>query len=169
MTITLVVAIAEGGVIGREGGLPWRLSTDMKRFKAVTMGHPVVMGRRTWESFPKKGPLPGRTNIVVTRDRGYEAEGAIVAHSLKEALEIAGRAPGADEICVIGGGQVYREVMPRADRLDVTHVLASVAGDTRFPEIDAEEWRAVSEEFVPAGEKDDHPTRRVVYERKRSV
>lgn len=167
MTITLVVAIAEGGVIGREGGLPWRLSTDMKRFKTVTMGHPVVMGRRTWESFPKRGPLPGRTNIVITREPDYEAEGAIVAHSLEEALEIAAKSPGAEDICVIGGGQIYGEVMPRADRLDVTHVLASVAGDTRFPEIRAEEWRPVSEEFVPAGEKDDHPTRRVVYDRKR--
>jgi len=166
LTVTLVVAIAEGGIIGREGGLPWRLSTDMKRFKAVTMGHPVVMGRRTWESLPKRQALPGRTNIVVTRDPGYRAEGAIVAHSLDEALEVASRSPGGEEIQVIGGGQIYRDVLGRADRLDVTHVLAQVDGDTRFPPIDPAEWQPVSEETIPAGEKDQYPTRHVVYERR---
>ncbi len=165
MTVTLVVAIAEDGVIGREGGLPWRLSTDMKRFKALTTGHPIVMGRKTWESFPKPGPLPGRTNIVVTRDRGWRAEGAQVAHSLEAALEIAAAAPGGEDICVIGGGEVYGQAIGRADRLAVTHVEARVGGDTRFPVIDPAVWHAVAEERVPAGERDEYPTRFVLYER----
>lgn len=165
MTVTLVVAIAEDGVIGREGGLPWRLSTDMKRFKALTTGHPIVMGRKTWESFPKPGPLPGRTNIVVTRDRGWRAEGAQVAHSLEAALEIAAAAPGGEDICVIGGGEVYGQAIGRADRLAVTHVEARVGGDTRFPAIDPAVWHAVAEERVPAGERDEYPTRFVLYER----
>jgi len=165
VTVTLVVAIAEDGVIGREGGLPWRLSTDMKRFKALTTGHPIVMGRKTWESFPKPGPLPGRTNIVVTRDRGWRAEGAQVAHSLEAALEIAAAAPGGEDICVIGGGEVYGQAIGRADRLAVTHVEARVDGDTRFPAIDPAVWHAVAEERVPAGERDEYPTRFVLYER----
>jgi dihydrofolate reductase len=110
--ICIHVAIAQNGVIGRDNGLPWRLSSDMKRFKADTMGKPVVMGRKTWESFPKK-PLPGRLNIIVTRDRTYKAEGAEIAHSLDDAIALArvrGRCmAGADEICVIGGGQIYEQ------------------------------------------------------------
>ena len=170
MRITLVVAVAENGVIGRDGGLPWRLSTDMKRFKETTMGKPVVMGRKTWESFPRK-PLPGRHNIVVTRDRTYRAEGADVVGSLADAFRLArtrGRcAPGADEICVIGGGEIYTQSMAQADRHDVTHVLTSPDGDTRFPPIDPESWVVVSSTDWPAGEKDSHPTRHVIYERRR--
>lgn len=166
MTVSLVVAIAENGIIGREGGLPWRLSTDMKRFKAITMGHPVVMGRRTWESFPKREPLSGRTNIIITRDRGYSAEGAVVAASLDEALAIAAESPGGDEICVIGGGQIYSAVMDHADRLHVTHIDAAIDGDTRFPPIDPQTWYSIHEETVPAGEKDDFATRYVIYERR---
>ena len=165
MTVTLVVAVARGGVIGRAGGLPWRLATDMKRFKALTMGHPIVMGRRTWESFPGPGPLPGRTNIVVTRDRFWRAEGAQAAHSLDEALEIAAAAPGGEDICVIGGGEIYAQAIGRADRLAVTHVEARVEGDTRFPAIDPALWRVVAQERVPAGEKDEYPTLFTLYER----
>jgi dihydrofolate reductase len=164
MIVTFVVAIAENGVIGREGGLPWRLSTDLKRFKAATMGKPVIMGRKTWDSIGK--PLPGRRNIVVTRDRDYKAEGAEVAGSIEAALEMA-EDGGAAEACVIGGGEIYRRLMPRADRLDVTHVVAEIEGDTYFPPIDSEEWQQVSSEDVPAGEKDDYPTRHVIYERRR--
>lgn len=169
MDVVIHVAIAENGVIGRDNGLPWRLSTDMKRFKAMTMGKPVVMGRKTWESFPKR-PLPGRLNIVMTRDSAYRAEGAEVVRSLDDALALArvrGRCmDGADEICVIGGGEVYEQALPTADRLYVTHVLAAVDGDARFPPIDPAIWKTVSSEDVPAGEKDSHPTRRVVYERR---
>ena len=171
MEVVIHVAIAENGVIGREGGLPWRLSTDLKRFKQDTMGKPVVMGRKTWESFPRR-PLPGRLNIVVTRDPIFRAEGAEVAHSLDEALTLARIrsrcAAGADEICVIGGGEIYRQALPLADRLHVTHVLASFEGDTVFPAIDPGQWRAVRSEEVPAGEKDSHATRHVVYERLRA-
>lgn len=169
MLVSIHVAIAENGVIGREGGLPWRLSTDLKRFKADTLGKPVVMGRKTWESFPKR-PLPERLNIVVTRDPSYRVEGAEVVASLEDALALArvrGRCmAGADEICVIGGGQIYAQALPLADKLHVTHVLASIDGDTSFPSIDPATWRVVSSEDIPAGEKDSHPTRHVVYERR---
>lgn len=165
MKVTLVVAVAENGVIGRDGGMPWRLSTDMRRFKATTMGKPVVMGRKTWESFPKR-PLPGRHNIIVTRDPAYAAEGASVVASLEAALALA-RGEGAEEVCVIGGGEVYAAALPCADRLDVTHIMAQIDGDTRFPAIDPAVWRAVSGQHFPAGEKDSHPTRHVVYERRR--
>ena len=164
MTVTLVLAMARNGVIGRDGGLPWRLPTDMKRFKADTMGKPVVMGRRTWESFPRR-PLPGRLNIVVTRDRAFRAEGAVVVHSLEEALARAGDADG-DEICVIGGGQIYRQALPLADRLNGTHVMADVAGDVRFPDIDPGAWKVVASEEWPAGEADSHPMVHTVYERR---
>lgn len=163
MKVRLVVAVAENGVIGRDGGMPWRLSTDMKRFKATTMGKPVVMGRKTWESFPKR-PLPGRHNIVITRDPAYAAEGASVAPSLEAALALA-RAKGAQEVCVIGGGEIYAAALPLADSLDVTHILAEIDGDTRFPAIDPAIWREASSEDFPPGDKDSHATKHVVYER----
>lgn len=164
MIVTLVVGIAANGVIGREGGLPWRLPTDLKRFRATTMGKPVLMGRKTWEGLPRR-PLPGRHNIVITRDRGFAAGGASVAASLDEALAIA-RLDGAAEACVIGGGEIYGLAMPLADRLDVTHVLADLDGDTVFPPIDPGEWRLVAERDYPAGEEDSHRTRHAIYERR---
>jgi len=171
MHVAIYVAIAENGVIGRDNGLPWRLSSDLKRFKAGTMGKPIVMGRKTFESIGK--PLPGRLNIVVTRDPAFRAAGAEVAGSLEEALTLARvRArcmAGADEICVVGGGEIYRQALPIADRLHVTHVLADFDGDARFPPIDPAEWRQVSSEDVPAGERDSHATRYAVYERRQSV
>jgi len=172
MIVAIYVAIAENGVIGREGGLPWRLSTDLKRFKAGTMGKPIIMGRKTWESFPKR-PLPGRLNIVVTRDKTYRAEGGETVSSLEDAITLAKiRArcmADADELCVIGGGQIYAQALPLADRLHITQVLASVDGDTVFPPIDPAIWRVVSAEDVPAGEKDTHATRYAVYERRATV
>ncbi|MEW9804950.1 dihydrofolate reductase [Mesorhizobium marinum] len=172
MRIAIYVAIADNGVIGREGGLPWRLSTDLKRFKAQTMGKPIVMGRKTWESFPRR-PLPGRLNIVVTRDRTYQAEGAEAAGSLQDAITLATVrsrcVPGVDEICVIGGGQIYAQALPLADRLCITHVHANIDGDTVFPPVDPEIWRRVSTEDYPAGEKDSHATSYAVYERRASV
>ncbi len=172
MHIGIYVAIAENGVIGREGGLPWRLSTDLKRFKAGTMGKPIIMGRKTWESFPKR-PLPGRLNIVVTRDKAYHAEGGEAVGSLQDAIALARiRArcmAGVDELCVIGGGEIYAQALPLADRLHVTHVLARVDGDTVFPPIDPKIWRLTSAEDIPAGEKDTHATRYAVYERRPAV
>jgi len=164
MIVTLVVGIARNGVIGREGGLPWRLSSDLKRFKATTTGKPIVMGRKTWESLPRR-PLPHRHNIVITRDPDYRAEGATVVGSLGEALDAA-RADGAAEACVIGGGEIYAQALTVADRLDVTHVLADIDGDTRFPPIDPETWYAVSQKDIPAGDKDSHATTHVIYERR---
>ncbi|TPJ26917.1 dihydrofolate reductase [Mesorhizobium sp. B2-7-2] len=169
MDIAIYVAIAENGVIGREGGLPWRLSTDLKRFKADTMGKPIIMGRKTYEGIGR--PLPGRLNIVVTRDKTWRAEGIEVAHSLEDAIALAkvrGRCmAGAEEICVVGGGEIYAQALPLADRLHVTHVLASVDGDAHFPPIDPGAWQVVSAEDFPAGEKDSHATRYTVYERRR--
>jgi dihydrofolate reductase len=169
MDIAIYVAIAENGVIGREGGLPWRLSTDLQRFKADTMGKPIIMGRKTYEGIGR--PLPGRLNIVVTRDKAWRAEGIEVAHSLDDAVALArvrGRCmAGAEEICVVGGGEIYAQALPLADRLHVTHVLASVDGDAHFPPIDPSTWRVVSAKDFPAGEKDSHATRYTVYERRR--
>lgn len=164
MSVELVVAMAQNGVIGRDGDLPWRLSTDLKRFKAITMGKPVIMGRKTWESIGK--PLPGRRNIVVTRQADYMVEGAECVSSLDVALALAaGGAAGAD-VCVIGGGQIYAEAIDKADRLHVTHVDAQIDGDTVFPEIASENWEEVSREEVPAGEKDVYATSYVVYQRR---
>ena len=172
MDVVLVAAVAENGVIGRDNGLPWRLSTDMKRFKATTMGKPIVVGRKTWESFPRR-PLPGRLNIVVTRDPAYRAEGAETVASLDDALKLAEArsrgVPGADEIVIGGGGEIYRRAIGLADRLRITHVLAQVDGDTIFPEIDPAVWEVVSAEEHPAGEKDSHATRYVVYARRQQV
>ncbi|TIP05903.1 MAG: dihydrofolate reductase [Mesorhizobium sp.] len=169
MDIAIYVAIAENGVIGREGGLPWRLSTDLKRFKADTMGKPIIMGRKTYEGIGR--PLPGRLNIVVTRDKAWRAEGIEVAHSLGDAIALArvrGRCmAGAEEICVVGGGEIYAQALPLADRLHVTHVLASVDGDAHFPPIDPDIWQVVSAKDFPAGEKDSHATRYTVYQRRR--
>jgi dihydrofolate reductase len=166
MIVSLHVAVAENGVIGRDGGLPWRLSTDLKRFKADTMGKAVVMGRKTWDSIGK--PLPGRLNVVMSRHADFRPEGAEVVASLDDALRLVrarGRCMAGDpEACVIGGGQVFTEAMPLADRMHVTHVLAEIAGDTFFPPIDPDRWRAISTIEVPAGEKDSHATRHVVYE-----
>ena len=168
MRVTIYAAVAENGVIGREGGLPWRLSSDLKRFKADTMGKPIVMGRKTWEGLGR--PLPGRLNIVVTRDPTFRAEGAEVVASLDDAISLGtvrGRCmAGADEICIVGGGEIYRQAMPVADRLCITRVLAAPDGDTHFPPIDPGVWRLVTSEDFPAGEKDSHATRYAVYERR---
>jgi dihydrofolate reductase len=168
MDKAIYVAIAENGVIGRDGGLPWRLSSDLKRLKADTMGKPVIMGRKTYDSIGK--PLPGRHNIVVTRNRDWRAEGVETAASLDMAFRSAERSArslqGADEIIILGGGVLFAEALPLADKLYVTHVLASVDGDTFFPDIDPAVWDIASSVDVPAGEKDDYPTRHVVYRRR---
>ncbi len=167
MIISFVVAVSENGVIGRDNGMPWRLSTDLQRFKKLTLGKPVVMGRKTWESLGR--PLPNRTNIVITRDAGYSAEGALVVPSVDKALiagEKAAHESGVDEICIIGGAQIYAQAMDRATRLHVTHIKASIDGDAFFGPVDTQVWQVTSEEDVPAGEKDNYATRYVVYERR---
>lgn len=167
MDISLVVAVTRNNVIGRDGGLPWRQSTDLKRFKALTIGKPVVMGRVCYDSIGK--PLPGRPNIVITRNRDFAPDGVIVVHSLEEGLEKAGaeaRKLGVNEVAVIGGGVVYREALDGATILHVTHIEAEVEGDAFFPEIDPAAWEAGPAECVPKGEKDDYPTRFVTYRRR---
>jgi dihydrofolate reductase len=128
--VTLVVAIADNGVIGDHGKIPWRISDDMKHFKAVTLGKPCIMGRKTWDSLPKK-PLPGRTNIVVTHDRTFAAPGVTVAHSFDEALAFA-HAERPEEIAIIGGANIYNVALPHASRVYLTEVHRDVAGDVHF-------------------------------------
>ncbi len=167
MDIVLVAAVSQNGVIGRDGGLPWRLSSDLKRFKADTIGRPIIMGRRTWEAIGR--PLPGRRNIVVTRDPGYRVEGADLVATLDDALVLAHAqavTSGQSEICVIGGGQVYAQAMEQATRLKITRVLADIDGDTVFPPISEDEWVRESALDIPAGEKDSHATRYEVYVRR---
>jgi dihydrofolate reductase len=139
-TVTLVVAAAENGVIGRAGTLPWHLPADLRHFKAVTMGRPIVMGRKTRESIGR--PLPGRTNIVVTGQPGYEAEGAVVVHSFEDALVAAGET-GADEVMIVGGAALYAAALPLADRILLTRVHGVVDGDVFFPPMADEEWEVV--------------------------
>ncbi|MBV2143902.1 dihydrofolate reductase [Falsochrobactrum sp. TDYN1] len=165
-TISIIVAASENNVIGRDNDMPWRLSTDLKRFKALTLGKPVIMGRRTWESIGR--PLPGRPNIVVTRDAAFVANGAGVARSLEDAVDLGSRLAqeaSTDEIFIIGGGKIYAQALPLADRVHLTRVLAHIEGDTYFPQIDSVQWRIVSSEDVPSGEKDSHSTRYILYER----
>ncbi len=164
--VAIIAAVAENGVIGARGGMPWRLSADMKRFRRLTMGKPVIMGRKTFDTLGK--PLDGRTNFVVTRQRDFAPSGVIVKSSLGAALlgaeETAARG-GAEEIMVIGGGELYAAALPLADRLYITHVEAAPEGDTRFPPIDPAVWRAVQSERQPSGEKDSAATVFVTYER----
>jgi len=140
MSITLVAAVARNGVIGADGGLPWHLPDDLRRFKALTMGHTMIMGRRTFESIGRA--LPGRVSIVVTRDAGWTAPGVTVAHSVEEALALADPDPDPRaEVMVVGGGEIYRQTLELADRLEITHVDADALGDTRFPDIDPAVWQ----------------------------
>ena len=142
--ITLVVAVAQNGVIGVKGRLPWHIPEDLKRFKALTLGKPVIMGRKTWESLPRK-PLPGRTNIVVTRDSGFHADGAIIAHSIDDALAAAQREAPA-EIMIIGGEAIFAATLPCASRIHWTEVMASPEGDAFMPPPDPRLWQEVARE-----------------------
>jgi dihydrofolate reductase len=162
MWVSLIVAVSENGVIGRDGGLPWRLSQDLRRFKQLTMGHHLVIGRRTWEEVGT--PLPGRTMVVVTRDRRFVAQGVLVAHSLDEALELA---RDDDEPFIGGGAEIYRMALERSlvDRLYITRVHADIEGDTVFPEIDLEAWRLISREDHEADDKNQYPFSFLVYNR----
>jgi dihydrofolate reductase len=142
--ISLVVAVAENGVIGHRGALPWRIPEDLKRFKALTMGKPVIMGRKTWDSLPRK-PLPGRTNIVITRNPDFHDEGARVAHGFAEAIAL-GEASGADEIAVIGGEAIFAAALPLAQIIHLTEVAATPEGDAFMPAIDKAQWREIARE-----------------------
>lgn len=156
MSVAIIAAVGANGVIGRDGGLPWRLPEDLRRFKALTMGHTLVMGRATYDSIGR--PLPGRRTIVVTRQPAWSAPGVDVAHSVDEALLMAGRGP----VFVAGGGEIYRQCLDRADVLHLTLVDASVEGDTWFPEFDRAAFREVAREPHADG---DLPFTFVTYER----
>lgn len=148
--ISLVYAQSRNGIIGADGGLPWHLPSDLRRFKDTTMGKPIIMGRKTWEGLPRR-PLPGRLNIVVTRQKGFLADGAVVVSSVEAAVVAAGDVP---EICVIGGGEIYGMFLPLADRIYLTAVGVDVDGDTQAPILDAKEWCEVSHIPLQRGEKD---------------
>lgn len=149
--VSIIVATDERGAIGHQGRLPWRLPEDLKHFKALTLGKPVVMGRKTWDSIGR--PLPGRLNIVVTRQGRLELPGATVVGSLDEALEQAGDVP---EVCIIGGAEIYRLALPLADTVHLTRVHATVAADTFFPALDPAEWAQVTREERAADERHAH-------------
>lgn len=154
--VALIVAVARNGVIGRDGGLPWRLSSDLKLFRRLTMNKPLIMGRKTFASL--KRPMDGRDTIVLTRDRAFAAPGAIVAHSLGDAIErgrICAADRGSGEIMVIGGAEIFREALPLADRIYLTEVDACPEGDTAFPALGWSAWRKLSSESYAAGPKDE--------------
>lgn len=168
LEIVMIAAVAENGVIGAGPDLPWRLPTDMKRFKAMTLGKPVIMGRRTFDTLGK--PLPGRDTIVVSRSAGPLGPGVILAPSLAGALDAArecAAARGVREIVIAGGGELYREALPLADRLEITRVHAAPPGDVTFPEIDPDEWTVVASEEGAQTMRDSAPFTYLTYCRRR--
>lgn len=166
--VTIIVAVSENGVIGRDLDMPWKLSTDLKRFKAMTMGKPLIMGRKTFLSVGER-PLPGRPHIIVSRNADYRPEGVDVVSSLDEAVKLAKTKAvelGVDEVFVAGGGEIYRQAMPFADQLSVTHVAVKLDGDTFFPEIDPAVFEKTEEKPAPAGKKDNYPVLFTTYVRR---
>ena len=167
LPVALIAAIGENSVIGADGQIPWRLPTDFAHFKRTTLGKPLIMGRKTFESIGK--PLPGRTNIVVTRRAGYAPEGVMVCHGLGEALECAqavAASSGASEVMIGGGGEIYHEAMLLADRLYVTHVAASPQGDAKFPPIDPAVWEITKRHDIERGDSDSADFTVLTYERR---
>lgn len=162
MTVHLTlgpVARAENGVIGRAGALPWHLKSDLRKFRELTIGKPVIMGRATWDSLPKR-PLPGRTNIVLSRDGRFAPSGAVACENFSEAVQIGREQAdddGVDEVCVIGGAALFEMAMPKAQRLYLTEVAARPDGDVLFPAFDESAWRETYRESYPAGPDDEYP------------
>lgn len=163
MIVSLIVAMDRKGVIGAQGSLPWRLPADLKRFKQLTMGKPIVMGRRTHESIGR--PLPGRDNIVVTRDRAYRGHGCTVVHSIDDAFR---HCAGAGEVIVMGGAELYRQTLGRADCIYLTEIDADTGGDTYFPEFERGGWREIERRDFAADGQNPHAYSFVVLKRKRS-
>jgi dihydrofolate reductase len=168
MEIVLIVAVADNGVIGAGGAIPWRLKSDQQRLKAMTMGKPIVMGRKTFMSLPRR-PLPGRTNIVITRDKTFRATGAVVTTSFAEARAVA-RADAlrrsVAEIVVIGGADIYAQSMDIADRLEITEVHVAPPGDTHFAPVDTGKWQEIARTLHPAGPDDSAAFSYVTYRRR---
>jgi dihydrofolate reductase len=163
MKLSLIAALSTNNVIGRNNQVPWRQSTDLKRLKAMTMGHHFILGRKTYESVGR--PLPGRINVVITRQKGFAPEGVTVVHSLDEAVNLAAQA-GETEAFIAGGAEIYQQSLHRADRLHLTRIHAEVEGDTYFPDFDdVSEWHLTDAEHFEAGEKDQYPFSFLTYER----
>ena len=162
MRLSIIAAMSANRVIGSNNDLPWRLPEDWKRFKSLTMGHHLIMGRKTFESIGQ--PLPGRTTVVITRQTGYAPEGVLVAHSVEQALQMAA---GDDEVFVAGGAQIYQQMLPRADRMYLTSIDAEFEGDTYFPEFEESDWELISEEGYAQDEKNPYPYTFLTYERVR--
>ena len=165
MTISIIVAMTADRVIGRDNTLPWRLPADLRRFKRLTLGHHLVVGRKTWESIGR--PLPGRKMVVITRQRNFRADGVEVVHSVDDALAVA-RKNGEDEVFIAGGEDIYRQTLARAHRLYLTRVHATLEGDAFFPEYDAAAWTEVEREDRAADEKTPHAFSFVTYEASRN-
>ncbi len=159
--VSIIVALSENNVVGVRNELPWKLSADLKRLKSLTMGHHIIMGRKTWESLGR--PLPGRVNVVITHDRHYKAEGAIVVNSLNEAIQVAS---DDTEAFVFGGGIIFREALPLVRRIYMTKVHATIEGDTHFPVLNMNEWKETSREEFKADEKNQYDYSFVTLERK---
>ena len=167
MKLSLIAALASNNVIGRDNGLPWCLSTDLKRLKALTMGHHFIMGRKTWESVGR--PLPGRTIVVITRRDDFNADGVTVVHTLEDAIQVA-EAAGDSEAFIAGGAEIFALSIHRADRMYLTRVHADVEGDTYFPEFDdVTEWQLTDSEHFEADEKNDYPFSFLTYDRAASA
>ena len=169
MRISLIVAAAENGIIGRNGAMPWQMPSDLKHFRALTLGKPVIMGRKTFQSIGK--PLAGRDTIVVTRDRTFSAQGVTVAASITDAVAAAGRCAatrGGNEIIVAGGGEIYAAVLALADRVYLTRIAARPEGDALFPELPAGDWVCVDRKAMVQTAKDDFSAEFIVYDRIRS-
>jgi len=167
MKLALIWAMSRNRVIGRNNALPWHLSEDLRYFKRITLGKPIIMGRKTWESIGR--PLPGRTNIVITRDKSFQAAGARVVHSLDDALRLAehiGVIEGAEEAIVIGGAEIYALALPKAERLYLTQVHAEVQGDAWFPEFDVSQWQELAREDFNAEGPNPYPYSFIVLERR---
>ncbi|MGB7843114.1 MAG: dihydrofolate reductase [Salinimicrobium sp.] len=160
--ITMIAAAAENNELGKDKDLVWHLPDDFKRFKELTTGHYIIMGRKTFETFPK--PLPNRTHVVITRHKDYRAEGAIVVHSLEKALEAAKEDP---QPFIIGGGEIYKMALPEADKIELTRVHATFEADAFFPEIDEENWSLTNSSFHPKDEKHAYSFTYLTYERKK--
>ena len=160
--ISIISAMARNRVIGHENRLPWHLPADLQRFKAITMGKPMVMGRKTWESLP--GLLPGRPHIVVSRNRDYRAEGARVVHSLEEAIDAAGR---VEELMIVGGANLYTQALSHARRMYLTLIDAEVEGDTWFPAFDTDEWQEAAREVHRADEHNPYDYQFITLEKQR--
>jgi dihydrofolate reductase len=156
MIVSLIVAMDEAGGIGRENQIPWHLSTDLRRFKQITMGHCIIMGRKTYESINR--PLPGRTSIVITRQNNFQTSpGILCVDSLDDALQIA-KDSGETEAFIIGGGETFRRSLPVADQIYLTRVHTHIQADTFFPQVQLDEWLIVKEQFVPADDKNQFPS-----------